>query len=409
MSRQWIVAQIGAREHYAVPRLLHRRDHLYRLYTDAWCRKGNSFLQKMPEPLCSFANRFHEGVPSRKVRSYTGRALYHRLRRHLSWSGSSKNRFQHYMDVGADFASRVRNDLQSSVDDWQHQVFFGYDTGSLEVLEFLADTPCVTIVDQMDPGRIHKRIAVEEAKNWPKWAKKAPAIHEPYEGRRTREWDLASVVVVNSEWSKQALVEQGVSAEKIVVIPLAYEPPRIPQISSSRTAADVLDVLWLGSVNLMKGIQYLVEAAQLLRDEPVQFRVVGPIEITEAAVQSSPENMHFRGRVSRDQTTKLYWDADVFVLPTLSDGFAITQLEAMAHGCPVITTPNCGRVVTPEEDGFLVPPRDPEALADAVLRCAEDREMLSAMSRQAQQTAQRFTLDAYADRLLSAVEKRVSA
>jgi glycosyltransferase involved in cell wall biosynthesis len=93
----------------------------------------------------------------------------------------------------------------------------------------------------------------------------------------------------------------------------------------------------------------------------------------------------------------------------LSDGFAITQLEAMAHGCPVIATPNCGRVVTPEEDGLLVPPRDPEALAKAVLRCAQEQDLLSAMSRRAQHTAQRFTLDAYADRLLSVVEQRTDA
>jgi glycosyltransferase involved in cell wall biosynthesis len=216
------------------------------------------------------------------------------------------------------------------------------------------------------------------------------------------------MVVVNSEWSRQALVEQGVPAEKVAVIPLAYEPPTTSQVSSP-PATGVLNVLWLGSVNLRKGIQYLVEAARLLREEPVQFHVVGPIGITEEAVQSSPENMRFRGRVPRDQTAELYRDADAFVLPTLSDGFAITQLEAMAHGCPVIATPNCGRVVTPEEDGLLVPPRDPKALAEAVLRCAEEREMLSAMSRQAQQTAQRFTLDAYADRLLSAVEKQAIA
>ncbi len=408
MSRQWTVAQIGAREHYAVPRLLHNRNRLHRLYTDAWCRKGRSFLRRMPEPLCSFANRFHEDLPSQKVRSFTGRALYHRLRRHLSRSVSSENRFQHYMDVGADFASRVRDDLERCVDDWEYRVFFGYDTGSLEVLEYLADTSCVTIVDQMDPGRIEKEIVLDEIEDWPGWARRAPVIYEPYEERRAMEWAFASVVVVNSKWSKRALVEQGVSADKISVIPLAYEPSSFSQSSRSSMTGS-LDVLWLGSVILRKGIQYLTEAARLLRDESVRFHVVGPIGITEEAVQSSPENMRFRGRVPRNQTAELYRDADVFVLPTLSDGFAITQLEAMAHGCPVITTPNCGRVVTPKEDGLLVPTRDSEALAEAVLQCAEDRDLLSKMSRQAHQTAQRFTLDAYADRLLSAVEKRASA
>lgn len=408
MNRQWIVAQIGAREHYAVPRLLQRRSQLSRLYTDAWCRMGHSFLRRMPEPLCSFANRFHEGIPSRKVRSYTRRAIYHRLRYHLSRPNSGVARFQHYMDVGADFASRVRDDLRDRIDDWHHRAFFGYDTGSLEVLEYLAGTSCVTVVDQMDPGRVHREIMIQESEDWPGWAKHEPRIYEPYEKRRETEWNLSSLVVVNSEWSKKALMEQGVPAKKISVISLAYEPPSVsPSFRSSEDAS--LNVLWLGSVNLTKGIQYLMQAARLLQEESIRFDVVGPLEITDEAVQSSPGDMCFWGGVPRDQTSKFYQDADVFVLPTLSDGFAITQLEAMAHGCPVITTPNCGRVVTPEEDGLLVPSRDAEALAKALLRCAQDREMIATMSRKAQRTAQRFTLDAYADRLLSVVEDQISA
>ncbi len=402
--RTWITAQIGAREHYAVPRVLHREERLEQLYTDVWCAWGRSVLRAAPDPLRSVANRFHPEIPTSKVHSFTGRALYHRLHEFLLVSDSDARRFQHHIDVGADFAAQVRDDLRRSVDDWHRRVFFGYDTGSLEVLDFLADTPCVTLVDQIDPGRTEKEIVLEEIESWPGWARQAPVMYEPYQERRAKEWDLASVVVVNSEWSKQALVGQGVPADKISVIPLAYEPPSTVE-SVRPPTTDPLDVLWLGSVILRKGIQYLVEAARLLRDEPIRFHVVGPIGITDEAVQSSPENMQFRGRVPRDQTAELYRDADVFVLPTLSDGFAITQLEAMAHGCPVIATRNCGRVVTPEEDGLLVPPRDPEALATAVLRCVQEQDLLSAMSSRAQHMAQRFTLDAYVDRLFSVVEQ----
>jgi len=67
--------------------------------------------------------------------------------------------------------------------------------------------------------------------------------------------------------------------------------------------------------------------------------------ITPQAVATAPANVEFRGRVTRDRATREYLVADAFVLPTLSDGFAITQLEAMAHGLPVIVTPNCGAVV----------------------------------------------------------------
>jgi glycosyltransferase involved in cell wall biosynthesis len=90
---------------------------------------------------------------------------------------------------------------------------------------------------------------------------------------------------------------------------------------------------------------------------------------------------------------EFYTRADVFVLPTISDGFALTQLEAMAHGLPVITTPNCGRVVTDGVDGFLIPPRDPAALARAIHVLAEDPERLQAMREAARQALARFRLD----------------
>jgi glycosyltransferase involved in cell wall biosynthesis len=156
----------------------------------------------------------------------------------------------------------------------------------------------------------------------------------------------------------------------------------------------------LGSVLLAKGIPYLMEAARKLEEAPIRFSIVGPIHITEQAVASAPSNVTFVGRVSRDETADWYRRADVFVLPTLSDGFAITQIEAMSHGLPVIATPNCGRVVTEGEDGFLVPPRDVDALVDALATFIDTPSRIGAMSKRALETSQTFTLDRVASRLI---------
>jgi glycosyltransferase involved in cell wall biosynthesis len=81
------------------------------------------------------------------------------------------------------------------------------------------------------------------------------------------------------------------------------------------------------------------------------------------------------------------------VLPTLSDGFAITQLEAMAHGLPVIATPNCGEVVSDGVDGFVVLTRDAEALAQTFRRYLAQPELLRSQSAAALVKARQFTLD----------------
>lgn len=103
--------------------------------------------------------------------------------------------------------------------------------------------------------------------------------------------------------------------------------------------------------------------------------------------------------MTRDRTTDVYRSAHLFVLPTLSDGFAITQLEAMAHGLPVIATPNCGAVVTPGSDGLIVPAGDAEALAAAIVGLDDDRPRLEEMGRMAVSKAAMFPLSAFGERL----------
>jgi glycosyltransferase involved in cell wall biosynthesis len=216
--------------------------------------------------------------------------------------------------------------------------------------------------------------------------------------------------MVNSEFCRQALVRQGVPEEKLVVVPLCYENEaqtcagvRTSEgIANSRSSIGkdrAFRVLFLGQVILRKGIQYLVEAAKLLREENVVFDVVGQIGISHAAVKSAPPNVTFHGRVMRDNAGEWYSRANVFVLPTLSDGFAITQLEAMAHGLPVIATPNCGEVVTHGEDGLIVPIRDSFALAGVIQNYLRNSGLLAAHSAAAVKKAARFSLESLSHKL----------
>ena len=398
-SQQWVTSQIGAREHYAVPRALRMHGVLQRLYTDAWCPRGQSLLRRLPDPVRSFANRYHPDVPNARVTSFPARALWNRLDWH--WRAPTTRGdayYEHHMRVGRDFARAVGQDLLERYSGFENHVFFGYNTASLETLDRLDSTACTTIVDQIDPGRVEKEIVIREAERWPDWVDSVPMIHDGFERRLQAEWETADWVVVNSAWSKEALVEQDVDPEKIQVVPLAYEPPS--EVGSVGSTSLPLRVLWLGTVNLRKGIPYLVQAARALEDAPIQFQIVGPIEITEDAVAGAPSNMEFVGRIPRGETGGWYRNADVFVLPTLSDGFAITQLEAMAHGLPVIATPRCGDVVTDGEDGMLVPPRDETALTEAFTRLIEKPGRLAPMSRRALETAETFTLDRIAEQLM---------
>ncbi len=394
----WIVSQIGARQHYAVPRAFQLHGRLEVFYTELWCRWGASLLKRGPKALRAFAGRHHADLPSSKVVAFNWHSL---TRRHAS-AGSTEEEFLEHKKIGEEFAGLVNRSLERKQLDPMRDVFFGFDTGCLETIRMFKERGHVTIVDQIDPGRVEEEIVVAESRKWAGWQKVPGRIPDAYYQRLSAEWEEASLVLVNSQWTRQALVKQGVKDGKIIVVPQAFEAQG-EEATIKHNPDRALTVLWIGSVILRKGIQYLIEAARELKDENVKFVIAGPVGISPEAVATAPANMQFLGRVTRNQTAELYREGDVFVLPTLSDGFAMTQLEAMARAMPVITTPNCGEVVTDGLDGLIVPACDSRELARAIGRLAGDRKLLAEMSRAAVEKSTRFSLKVYCQRVEAAV------
>ena len=314
--------------------------------------------------------------------------------------------YTEFLRIGSRFGRQTRSAMAKRREqDWKNTIFFGYDTGFLESAAWAKDRGAATIVCQMDPSQVEVEMVREEERRWPGWAKAPLLVPEEYTAWRKAEWALADVVMVNSKWSLDALVKLGVPAEKIAVVPLAYESDEIKR-ETPRRADGPLRVLYLGQVNLRKGIQYLLEAARKLDKKNFRIDVAGPISIADEHVVTAPPNVTFHGAVTRDRVREFYRDADVFVLPTISDGFALTQLEAMAHGLPVVTTPNCGEVVRDGIDGFVVPARDADALAKALETLADDPERLEAMHEAARESITRFSLEALGKNL-RALEQRL--
>jgi len=109
------------------------------------------------------------------------------------------------------------------------------------------------------------------------------------------------------------------------------------------------------------------------------------------------------GQVPRSQVREEFLRADVFAFPTLVEGFALSHLEAMACGLPVVTTPGCGPAVREGQDGFVVPPRDAHALADKIAAIITDRALRRRMSESARERASSYSWGYYRQRLLEAV------
>jgi glycosyltransferase involved in cell wall biosynthesis len=316
------------------------------------------------------------------------------------WARRRGRIYDGYAISGAMFARKM-----SRLSFPPHDVFFGYSYDSLEALEAENARGVLTVLDQVDPGAFEHDLVAEETKRWKSYAISETQPPDFYFRRNRQEWQAADVIVVNSEWSRQALINSGAPKSKLEVMPLAYEAEIVEPRPQAKHETQNLRVLWLGSVCLRKGIQYLIEAAKLLVSQPIEFLVAGSREISTLAIREAPRNITFLGQVPRSQVGAFYQQGDVFLLPTISDGFAITQLEALAHGLPVIVTPNCGRVVKDGATGFIVPPRNPEALAQALLRFVRDRKLAAKMAPQCRAAARGFSIANCGARLVEIINK----
>jgi glycosyltransferase involved in cell wall biosynthesis len=392
-ASSWFCAQIGAREHYAIPRALQQAGCSVQLYTDFWA--GAMFRRLSVGRLRALRARCHPDLETggaTVIKSWNGRALF--WEKQLRSIVAKATPYHGFIEVGRRFATRVREDLKRQKPLPSDSIFYAYDTGALEALEWCRQHGIKCVLNQMDPNRVEMDLVRAEERQWSGWALQPLQVPEAYFVRREQEWKLANRVVVNSEFSRRALLQQSVPPEKLTVIPLCYEIAGSDRKSEigNRKSDQPLRVLFLGQVILRKGIQYLIAAARLLEKENIHFDIIGPLGISADAIATAPKNMTFHGRTGRDQATAWYQQSHVFVLPTLSDGFAITQLEAMAHGLPVVTTPCCGEVVSDGVDGFVIPPREVEGLAQTFRRYLSEPELLRQQSAAATVKAGQFTL-----------------
>jgi glycosyltransferase involved in cell wall biosynthesis len=402
-TRKWLCCQLGARENYAIPRALFRLNLLDRLVTDVWV-PPSSFLAKLFGS--RFADRFHNELRYTPVIAFNSSLiLFETLTGARDLTGWPKiiarNRWFQRKIV-----SYLRCSQLSTLN--PQPILLSYSYTALEPFRHAKSRDWKTVLVQIDPGPEEERIVAEEVARVPELAGDWQPAPVEYWGSWREEVDLADRIVVNSEWSREGLVRAGVPREKVSVIPLAYERPDVGDQKSEVGAARLypdgftndrpMRLLFLGQVNLRKGAARLLEAARILRDAPVEFWMVGPVQIAKAETLTTGARTKWFGPVTRKQAAERYRTADIFILPTLSDGFAITQLEAQAYGLPVISSRFCGAVVENGCNGLILDEPSAACIAAAIRDCIADPSRLQNFAA-ASCVANEFTIDALAQRL----------
>jgi len=207
--------------------------------------------------------------------------------------------------------------------------------------------------------------------------------------RRDQELKLASLILCNSTFTKNTLIASGIPSSKIRIIPLAF-PEVIDDDKPERTNRQVT-FLYAGNQSLRKGSHLLYEAWKLcgFKEEEAKLLLVGKMLLPAHLRNDLPKNVVINGNIPHEELMELYQQADIFVLPTLADGFGMVVTEAMSQGVPVIASINsCGPdVIDHTQDGWLIPAGDLSALVAQMKWCVENRNQLNNFSKAARQKA----------------------
>ncbi len=209
---------------------------------------------------------------------------------------------------------------------------------------------------------------------------------------------LANHVLVNSEAVKEQIVEaQGIGAERITVIPNGVDLARFTPGPANTLSGRELVVGAMSNLRPEKGLADLVRAVSLVRELGRAVRLVihgeGPMR---KQLEGLAAGLNLGPLVSLPGSTRepeaALRQLDVFVLPSLSESCSNGLMEAMATALPVIATTVGGNpdVVQHEVTGLLVPPGDAPALAQAIVRLAEERALAAGLGERARRHAHLF-------------------
>lgn len=253
--------------------------------------------------------------------------------------------------------------------------------------------------------RYIQEFVAEEAEREPDFAATLPdwgASKIPEMEHLDAEIELAEFVLVGSSFARASFVAQGISAEKMIVVPYGADvrrfspPPENGARLSSGRHAGGLQVLYVGQISQRKGISYLLKAYQKFHRPDTRLRLIGSYYGNPEALVPYSELFEYIPHAPQSELADYYRQADVFVFPTLIEGLGLVVLEAMASGLPVITTPNGpGDIVRDGIDGFVIPVRNVDAIVEKLEYLRNHPEERLHMGRNARKRALEYSWSAY--------------
>ncbi|WP_275163344.1 glycosyltransferase family 4 protein [Citrobacter portucalensis] len=395
------VVLFGARMHYAVPKILHKKNLLNIFFTDFYI--GNK--RGIRNILTLASNKFKNNKLLKLITSRNSNEL--NKAEVISFDCLGINRIFEIRKCknSIDYSSvMVKNNIILNNKVINHynktkrlpDVIYGFNTCSLELFKYAKDNGIHTILEQtIAPKKVELEIFSKYTEN--------PQLEHLYIEREYEEWKLADLIIAPSKFVKSSLISCGVDEQKISLVPYGVEQNQFKLKRRHWDGNRTLNFIFVGEVGIRKGADTLIDAFSEMTGLNITLKLVGKQSLELA--NKLPSNIELIGQVPRTAIPDLYYSADCFILPSLCEGSATVTYEAMSSGIPVIATKNAGSLVEHEFNGLLIDVSDKNSIISAVKRLLFEKDLYLKLLDGVVETRGKVSLDEYSINLLNRINK----
>jgi glycosyltransferase involved in cell wall biosynthesis len=327
---------------------------------------------------------------------------------HLSFLSEHEKGWASVDKVYQDLDRAVAGRIKTSGSPQKIGGVYGYEDGCLETFRAAKSRGLKCFYDlPIAYWKTVRKLLEEERQRLPEWEPTLIGTRDSAAKleRKTEELALADVVVCPSSFVLKSLPAAQRTDKPCLVAEFGSPPRNWDAVRRSGPNSDKLRVLFAGSMTQRKGLADLFAAMKLLKRHDVELIVMGSPIAPMEFYRSQYHDFTYMSTRPHHEVLKLMQSCDVLVLPSLAEGRALVQQEAMANGLPLIITENTGGedLIVPGETGFLVPVRNPEKIAENISWMADHRDSLPDMRLAAIRKADEYPWRRYTDRILSAL------
>jgi len=248
-----------------------------------------------------------------------------------------------------------------------------------------------------------RRLLAEEVERYPQWEPTLESTRELEEklSRKEEELRLADRITCPSQFVLDSIPLEIRQKTPCQISPFG-SPMCEPASIESSSKNDTLKLLFVGSMSQRKGLADLFEAMKLLKGEPISLSILGQPSMPMEFYRKQFAEFEYFPPCSNQKVWEIMKAHDALVLPSIVEGRALVQQEALSCGLPIVVTPNAGGEDLIEEGitGHLVPIRSPEKIEGAIRTMIENRNRKEEIRKLCQKRAIQYTWENYAQNII---------